>query len=96
MRASQHPAAVGQVSPRGQTRLASAGEALTGTATGFALSVLQQQQLFPLIGLSASLTDNLMISAAFTLLSVIRSYLVRRLVNWIGSGLQGPGQGLRG
>lgn len=65
----------------GQSLLGSALEAFCGTGFGFALSILLQWLLFPALGHSFSLDENVMISLAFTALSVTRSFLVRRLFN---------------
>jgi hypothetical protein len=70
--------------PKGQTGMESLLEALTGTATGFVLSLIVQQALFPVLGHAFSYRDNLVISSAFTVLSVMRSLVVQRLFNWFG------------
>lgn len=68
---------------RGQSRQCSVLEALTNTCAGFGLSVALGQILFPLFGASISLEQNFVITAAFTVLSFVRSYVVRRVFNWI-------------
>ncbi len=40
--------------------------------------------ILPLFGYSPGLMDATLIGAAFTAISLIRSYLMRRLFNWIG------------
>jgi hypothetical protein len=57
----------------------SAIEALTSTAIGYTVAVLTQLAVFPLFGLPADLGDSLAIGAIFTVVSVARSYAVRRL-----------------
>jgi hypothetical protein len=54
-------------------------EAVTNVVVGYALAVITQIMLFPLFGLLVSLGDNLAIGAAFTGISLIRSYALRRL-----------------
>ena len=54
-------------------------EALTNVAVGYGLAVTMQMLMFPLFGLHASLTDNLLIGAAFTVASIARSFSLRRL-----------------
>lgn len=63
----------------GQSRPMSLVEALTSTAIGFAVAVTTQLIVFPWFGLPATLSDSLAIGAIFTLVSVARSYAVRRL-----------------
>jgi hypothetical protein len=54
-------------------------EALSNVAIGYGVAVLTQIAVFPLFDLQASLSDNLLIGALFTLVSVARSYTVRRM-----------------
>jgi hypothetical protein len=48
-------------------------------AVGYAIAVLTQILVFPIFGLQVSLSDNLTIGAAFTAISLTRSYVLRRL-----------------
>jgi hypothetical protein len=68
---------------RGQSRRASAIEALAGTVTGFVLSVWLQRLLFPSLGHDLSLIDNALVATAFTGLSLLRGFLLRRVFNWL-------------
>jgi hypothetical protein len=61
-------------------------EALTNVAAGFGLAVLTQMMIFPLFGLGVSLVQNLQIGAIFTAVSILRSYALRRLFEWIRVG----------
>ena len=54
-------------------------EALTNVAVGYGLAVTMQMLMFPLFGLHASLADNLLIGAVFTVTSIARSFSLRRL-----------------
>ena len=54
-------------------------EAVTNVVVGYALAVLTQMIVFPWFGLTASLQDNLAIGAAFVGVSLIRSYVLRRV-----------------
>ena len=54
-------------------------EAVTNVVVGYVLAVLTQMIVFPWFGLSASLQDNLAIGAAFVGVSLIRSYVLRRV-----------------
>ena len=54
-------------------------EAVANVAVGYGIAVATQIAVFPLFGLEVSLTDNLAIGGLFTLVSIVRSYAVRRL-----------------
>lgn len=62
-----------------QSRRMSLLEALTNVAIGYGVAVATQIAVFPLFGLEVSLSDNLAIGGLFTLVSIARSYAVRRL-----------------
>jgi hypothetical protein len=68
----------------GQSRRASAMEALTGTVLGFLLAIWVQRLLFPALGHDLALSENALVAAVFTVLSLTRSYCLRRLFNAIG------------
>lgn len=69
---------------RGQSRSASVLEALTGTVVGFLLAIWVQRLLFPALGHDLALAENALVAAVFTVLSLTRSYALRRLFNAIG------------
>jgi len=54
-------------------------EAVTNIVVGYGLAVLTQMVVFPLFGLDSSLRENLLIGGAFTVVSLFRSYALRRL-----------------
>ena len=54
-------------------------EALTNVAVGYGIAVTTQIAVFPVFGLHASLADNLLMGAIFTVVSIVRSYSLRRL-----------------
>ena len=64
-----------------QPRWLSFMEAVTNIVVGYALAVLTQIIVFPLFGLHASLGENLLIGGLFTIISLARSYVLRRLFN---------------
>lgn len=64
-----------------QSKRDSALEALTNLLIGASIALLSQFVWFPLIGKEFTLTENLMTTAFFTLISFIRSYLIRRIFN---------------
>ena len=70
----------------GQSRPMSLVEAITNVIVGFLLALLTQIVMFPLRGLSASVSDNLVLDVIFTAVSQLRSYALRRLFNAIHVG----------
>ena len=64
-----------------QTRLMSLVESVANIVVGYGVAVITQLLVFPLFGLAASLADNLVIGLIFTIVSLARSYALRRLFN---------------
>jgi magnesium-transporting ATPase (P-type) len=62
-----------------QSRAMSLIEALANVAVGYGVAVLTQIAVFALFGLSVTLTQNLMMGGLFTVVSIIRSYALRRM-----------------
>jgi len=62
-----------------QSRRQSLIEAITNVVLGYALAVITQIVVFPWFGLQVSLGDNLAIGAMFVMISLARSYALRRL-----------------
>jgi hypothetical protein len=56
----------------------SAVESVTNVAVGFGVAVATQALVFPLFGIHATMGEHLAIGALFTVVSVIRSYVLRR------------------
>lgn len=67
----------------GQSRLMSLLESSADIATGFIVSVLAAHLIFPIFGVNTTIQDNLGIVALFTLTSLGRRYVTRRLFNWL-------------
>ena len=67
-----------------QSRTMSMIEALANVAVGYGVAVLTQIAVFPLFGLSVTLVQNLMMAGLFTLVSIIRSYTLRRVFERLG------------
>ena len=65
--------------PLKQSRRMSLIEALVNIAVGYGVAVAMQILAFPLFGLDASLEENLALGGLFTIASVCRSYLLRRI-----------------
>lgn len=62
-----------------QSRTMSLVESLTNVAVGYGIAVITQIVVFPLFGLSTSLTENMAMGAIFTVVSIARSFTLRRL-----------------
>ena len=66
-------------SPHKQSRRMSLIEAIANIAVGYSVAVAMQMLAFPLFGLDASLEENMALGGLFTIPSVCRSYLLRRI-----------------
>jgi len=62
-----------------QSRAMSLVESIANVVVGFAVAVLAQMIVFPVLGIEASFTQNLGLGIAFTAVSLARSYILRRL-----------------
>lgn len=62
-----------------QSRAMSLVESLTNVLVGYGVAVLTQLLVFPLFGLHTTLAENLVIGAIFTVVSIARSFALRRL-----------------
>lgn len=67
---------------KGQTKLVSFIEACVNVLIGFGVALASQVILFPLFDISVSMTVHIELSLYFTVISIIRSYVVRRGFNW--------------
>lgn len=64
-------------SPR-QTRLGSFIEVCINIAIGFTINFVMNLTIFPLFGWNISIGENLLLGVIYTVVSVIRGYMVRR------------------
>ena len=62
-----------------QSRRMSLVESLANVAVGYGVAVLTQIAVFPFFGLHVSLADNLVMGAVFTIVSIARSFTLRRV-----------------
>jgi hypothetical protein len=69
--------------PGGQSRLASILEALANIVVGVGVAFIANLMILPAFGLPVSLGQAAGISAAFTAVSLVRSYVLRRIFNGI-------------
>lgn len=65
----------------GQTRIWSAVESVTNVVVGYCVAVATQYAVFPLFDIEVTHADQLAIGAIFTVVSLVRSYLLRRGFN---------------
>lgn len=62
-----------------QSKRHSLVESLSNIAIGYGVALASQIVVFPFFGIRASLSDNIQIGAWFTVISLVRSYCVRRI-----------------
>ena len=62
-----------------QSRLMSLVESIANVAVGYGVAVATQLLVFPWFGLPARVSDALAIGVVFTIVSLIRSYALRRV-----------------
>jgi hypothetical protein len=66
-----------------QTKKQSIIEVIANTVVGFIISVGVSVLLFPLMGIPVTFGENLGITLIFTVISLVRSFLMRRIFNKI-------------
>lgn len=76
-----------------QSRRASMIEAVANVAIGYFVAILSQLAVFPLFGIHVPLSANLWIGAWFTVISLVRSYALRR---WFNARLRAASERLAG
>lgn len=64
-----------------QSRTHSLIESLSNVLIGFLVSFVSQLVIFPLFDINVPLSDNFMIGLWFTVISIARSYVLRRCFN---------------
>lgn len=67
---------------KAQTKRDSLVEAVTVTLIGFVLAVVTNWYVLPWFGFAVSWSQSFWITVVFTVIGVIRIYLVRRAFNW--------------
>lgn len=65
-----------------QTKRQSLIETCVSIGVGFFVSLASQLAIFPLFDIHTSLATDVQITLYFTVISVIRSYWIRRYFNW--------------
>lgn len=64
-----------------QTKKQSIVESITNTAVGYGISLMSLFLIFPVLGIASSPRKNIAISAYFTVISILRGYVLRRFFN---------------
>lgn len=67
-----------------QSRAMSLVETLCSTFAALVVALVTQILVFPLYGIDVTLGENISLCAIFTLVSIVRGYIVRRVFNWVG------------
>jgi hypothetical protein len=62
-----------------QSRLMSLAESVANVIFGYGVAVVTQILIFPIFGLQTTLGQNLAMGGVFTIVSLARSFLLRRL-----------------
>ena len=62
-----------------QSRLMSLVESVANVIVGYGVAVLTQILIFPIFGLHTTLAQNLKMGAIFTIVSIARSFALRRV-----------------
>jgi hypothetical protein len=66
-----------------QSRLMSLVESITNVVVGYGVAVVTQILIFPVFGLHTTLAENLKMGAVFTVVSIARSFALRRVFETI-------------
>ena len=64
-----------------QSKKESMVETLTNVGIGWFISFIANMLVLPLFGYNINLTDGVLISIIFTIISIVRGYLIRRFFN---------------
>ena len=67
-----------------QSKLESLAEVTLNVAIGWVVALLTQLIVFPLFGINVTVGEQLSISVIFTIVSIVRSYVIRR---WFNAGI---------
>lgn len=67
----------------GQSKRASLAEAVTNVLVGLVIAVLSNLLVLPLFGLHPTVAEATYIGLVFTVISLVRSYTLRRVFNWL-------------
>jgi hypothetical protein len=71
-----------------QTRVSSAIESAINLAAGMAVSIAIQLVVYPVLDIPVTFGQNIIITSVFTVASLLRSYIIRRIFNARKSGIK--------
>lgn len=79
-----------------QSRFQSLLESVAQVAIGYLVAVATQAIVFPAMGIAVSSEQHVQIAAVFTVVSLVRSYCLRRAFNWMHGRrtMTAPGLGI--
>ena len=63
-------------------------ESIVNVLVGVWVAVLAQYFLFPLFGIPVTLQTSFLIAIPMTVISILRSYMLRRFFNWLHTRVQ--------
>lgn len=64
-----------------QSKRQSFKESVANVIVGYAVALVSQLIVFPIVGVQSTISQNIEISLFFTIISLVRSYLIRRIFN---------------
>ncbi|CAM1360918.1 conserved hypothetical protein [Tenacibaculum litoreum] len=64
-----------------QTKKQSLIESIINVSIGFFITILSLNIIFPILGIESNSKKNIVLTFYFTLLSIIRNYIIRRFFN---------------
>lgn len=68
---------------KGQSRKMSVIESVVNVVFGYGIACGAQSVIFPWFGIYISTSEHLLIGGLFTVVSIVRSYLLRRFFNFL-------------
>jgi len=68
---------------KGQSKYYSFLEAVINSIIGYAVAIFSQEVLFPHYGIKIPLASHLQLGLWFTIISIARSFILRRIFNWV-------------
>jgi len=66
-----------------QSKKYSALEAVTNVIVGYMVAVVSQMVLYPFFNIETTTSQNMVLAGWFTIISLVRSYILRRVFNKI-------------
>lgn len=67
-----------------QSKLESLAEVCLNVAIGWVIALMTQLIVFPMFGIHVTVGEQLSISVIFTIVSIVRGYIIRR---WFNAGI---------